>query len=171
MTFHPRSVSSCRGNFYRIQVTFEQGFYGFFMIVFDLGCENGHVFEAWFKDSDNFDEQKEQGLLECPVCGSTKIRKMLSPVNVRKAVSDTGDSPVSQEALLAAVRGLYENIIKNSEDVGTAFASEALKMHYGVKEQKSIRGVATEEEEKILKDEGVEFFRIPVPKQKDETEN
>jgi hypothetical protein len=139
------------------------------MIVYDLGCENGHVFEAWFKDRHNFEEQKEQGLLQCPVCGSTRVRKMLSPVNVKKAAQ--GDSPVPQEVLRSAVQTIYENILNSSEDVGTRFTSEALKMHYGVKEQRSIRGIATKEEEKILRDEGVEFFRIPVPKKKDSEEN
>ncbi len=139
------------------------------MIVYDLGCENGHVFEAWFKDRRKFEEQKELGMLECPVCGSTRVRKMLSPVNLKRTAG--GDSPVPQEALLAAVHSIYDNIVKNSEDVGPRFTSEALKMHYGVKEQRSIRGVATEEEEKILKDEGVDFFRIPVPPKKDDKEN
>ncbi len=139
------------------------------MIVFDLGCENGHVFEAWFKDSSNFKEQKDQGLLKCPVCGSGNVKKLLSPVKLKRHRRE--DSPVSQEALVSAINTMYENIIKNSEDVGTRFTSEALKMHYGVKEHRSIRGVATEEEEKILRDEGVEFFRIPLPRKKDGKEN
>ncbi len=139
------------------------------MIVFDIGCKNGHVFEAWFKDSANFEQQMEQGMLKCPVCGSGDVKKVLSPVRVKR--SPAGDGPVPQEALMSAIQSIYENIVRNSEDVGTRFTSEALKMHYGVKEHRSIRGVATEEEEKILRDEGVEFFRIPVPNKKGEKEN
>jgi hypothetical protein len=37
-------------------------------------------------------------------------------------------------------------------------------MHYGVKEKRSIRGAATEEEEKTLKEEGIEFFKFPTLK-------
>ncbi len=36
-------------------------------------------------------------------------------------------------------------------------------MHYGVSELKNIRGTSTEKEEKILNDEGINFFKIPVP--------
>ncbi len=50
----------------------------------------------------------------------------------------------------------------NFEDVGCKFTTEALKMHYGVSELKNIRGTSTEKEEKILKDEGIDFFKIPV---------
>ena len=134
------------------------------MIVFDLACKNGHEFEAWFKDSTNFEEQKKQGLLKCPICGCSTVKKILSPVKLKKIVA--GDHPVPRDIVISAIRGIYDNIVKNSEDVGFRFTSEALKMHYGVKEQKNIRGVATEEEEKILKGEGVEFFRIPVPEKK-----
>jgi len=44
-------------------------------------------------------------------------------------------------------------------------------MHYGVSEPRNIRGVATEEEEKMLKDEGVEFFKIPIIPKKEEKGN
>jgi len=47
--------------------------------------------------------------------------------------------------------------------VGCKFTTEALKMHYGVSELKNIRGTSTEKEEKILKDEGINFFKIPMP--------
>ena len=48
--------------------------------------------------------------------------------------------------------------------MGTEFAKEALKMHYGVTDQRNIRGTSTTDEEKILKEEGVEFHKIPFPK-------
>jgi hypothetical protein len=52
---------------------------------------------------------------------------------------------------------------KNFEDVGSDFAKEALRMHYGVSEKKNIKGSATWEEEKTLKDEQIEFFKLPIP--------
>jgi hypothetical protein len=52
---------------------------------------------------------------------------------------------------------------KNFDNVGSEFANEALKMHYGVKEPRNIRGTSTEQEEKTLKDEGIDFLKIPVP--------
>ena len=41
--------------------------------------------------------------------------------------------------------------------------NEVLKIHYGVTENRNIRGVATSEEEKTLKEEGISFIKIPVP--------
>ena len=38
---------------------------------------------------------------------------------------------------------------------------EALKIHYGATEPRNIRGVSTPAEEEILKEEGIEFFKIP----------
>ena len=141
------------------------------MIVFDLKCSNNHVFEAWFKNSQAFNEQREQGLLSCPVCGDCHIEKALSPIKVKRATGQTGDGIISQEAVAQMVRTFYKKVVESSEDVGTRFAAEALKMHYGVAEPRSIRGVATDEEEKMLKDEGVEFFRIPVPTKKEDKAN
>jgi hypothetical protein len=48
--------------------------------------------------------------------------------------------------------------------VGTDFYKEALKIHYGEAEKKNIKGTATTEEEVILKEEGVHFFKVPIIK-------
>jgi len=53
---------------------------------------------------------------------------------------------------------------KNFDDVGCNFAQEALKIHYGAVEPRNIRGVSTKEEEKTLKEEGIEFFKVPMPR-------
>jgi hypothetical protein len=59
---------------------------------------------------------------------------------------------------------IVDYVNKNFEDVGSNFAKEALRMHYGVSEKKNIKGSATWEEEKILKDEQIEFFKLPIPR-------
>jgi hypothetical protein len=56
---------------------------------------------------------------------------------------------------------------KNFDDVGSEFAKEALKIHYGVAEPRNIRGVSTPEEEKTLDKEGIEYFKIPMPSSPD----
>jgi len=58
---------------------------------------------------------------------------------------------------------IVDYVEKNFDNVGCEFASEALKMHYGVKEPRNIRGTSTEKEEKTLKKEGIQFLKIPVP--------
>jgi hypothetical protein len=131
------------------------------MIIFDLRCDRDHTFEAWFRDGEAFETQKERGLLTCPVCGSNNVRKVLSAVAVcTRPVGKDGD--ISEAALNEMLNNIYTMVKKNTEDVGTAFAQEALKIHYGVAENRNIRGVATSEEEKTLKEEGVSFIKIPV---------
>ncbi|MCU0597176.1 MAG: DUF1178 family protein [Desulfobacterota bacterium] len=44
-------------------------------------------------------------------------------------------------------------------------------MHYGVSEKKNIKGSATFEEEKMLSDEKIEFFKLPLPRTKDVKNN
>ena len=48
------------------------------MKVFNLGCEAGHAFEGWFGSEDDYAQQKQGGLLECPFCASRDINKRLS---------------------------------------------------------------------------------------------
>ena len=46
------------------------------MIVFDLRCSpEGHVFEAWFGSSDDYDSQQARGLVQCPLCGAGEVEK------------------------------------------------------------------------------------------------
>jgi hypothetical protein len=48
--------------------------------------------------------------------------------------------------------------------VGADFYKEALKIHSGEAENRNIKGTATTEEEVILKEEGVPFFKVPTIK-------
>lgn len=137
------------------------------MIAFDLRCNEHHTFEAWFRDRKAYEEQKEQGLIVCPACGSREVEKILSPVSVRTSSSAgmdcVTDGPDAAAGLMKVMKKVYRAVLENTEDVGVHFTSQALKMHYGVTEPRNIRGVATMEEEKVLKDEGIEFSKIPVP--------
>jgi hypothetical protein len=60
-------------------------------------------------------------------------------------------------------RQMIEFFDKHFDNVGCQFASEALKIHYGAAEPRNIRGVSTQEEEKLLTQEGVQFLKIPLP--------
>ena len=60
-------------------------------------------------------------------------------------------------------RKLAEYVENTFDDVGCDFAKEALKIHYGAQEPRNIRGVSTDEEEKPLKKEGIQFFKFPTP--------
>ncbi|MBO0753375.1 MAG: DUF1178 family protein, partial [Bradyrhizobiaceae bacterium] len=47
------------------------------MIRYALVCDQNHEFETWFTNSAACDEQVRQGLVACPLCGSTKVEKAL----------------------------------------------------------------------------------------------
>lgn len=48
------------------------------MKVFNLTCEQSHVFEGWFASLEAFGDQSRRRLIACPVCGSAEVTKMLS---------------------------------------------------------------------------------------------
>ena len=121
------------------------------MIVYNLACEKGHVFEAWFKDSASYDRQEKRKHLACAICGSSRVRKapMAPRIGSGKAASDpaAGEpaAPAKGEqasyandptmakatALMKELAELRRHVEKNADYVGGKFADEARKMHYG----------------------------------------
>ena len=131
------------------------------MIVFDLKCPQGHKFEGWFDDSSAYEDQKDRGLISCPVCNDADISKMPTTFSIKSSHPDKAIS-LQQKELARIENKLAAFIENNFDNVGPKFATEALKIHYGVTEPRNIRGTSTQEEEKTLKEEGVEFIKIPV---------
>ncbi len=152
------------------------------MKVLDLRCEHGHGFEGWFASGDAFEDQLARGLVECPVCGTTTVVKLLAAPRLNlsgaRAPAPTGDtgaeapSPASatgrdavaskpapdpQARWMNAVRHLLDR----TENVGDRFAEEARKMHYGETDERAIRGSATREQAEALLDEGIEVVALP----------
>ncbi len=133
------------------------------MMVLDLKCSKEHTFEGWFANTENFCRQKESGEIRCPVCEDNQISQALSAVAIKRNPRADREG----EEALKKLQEFYAYIEENFEEVGTEFAKESLKMHYGVADQRNIRGTSTAEEEKTLKEEGIEFYKIPkisVPK-------
>ena len=52
------------------------------MKKFALMCENRHEFEGWFSDAAAVRVQAENGLIDCPFCGSLQVQKQLSAPNL-----------------------------------------------------------------------------------------
>jgi len=52
------------------------------MIVFDLRCSHGHVFEAWFRSSSDYENQRARSLIGCPLCNDSVIDKAVMAPNV-----------------------------------------------------------------------------------------
>lgn len=132
------------------------------MIAYDLQCVNGHAFEGWFEDSDAYQSQKKKGLIACPVCNDTHISRIPSTFAIKSSSMPTGSS-LHEKNLKKMGKEVIQFVEKNFDDVGCDFAKEALKIHYGVEEPRNIRGVSTKEEEKMLKEEGIDFVKIPMP--------
>jgi len=133
------------------------------MIAFDLFCSNGHKFECWFKDSASCEEQIASRTVSCPVCDDHQIERAFSPFMIK---SDGGrkEEEVDSQHVQQALQLITDYIDKHFEDVGTDFYKEAIKIHSGEAEKRNIKGTATTEEEVILKEEGVAFFKVPIIK-------
>ena len=68
------------------------------MIVFDLRCGHGHVFEAWFGSSAAYEEQRAGGMIACPMCGSAEIGKAVMAPNVAAKGNRRSDAPPAPPA-------------------------------------------------------------------------
>jgi hypothetical protein len=149
------------------------------MIAFDIICSNGHVFECWFKDSASYEEQKSSGIINCPICNDNDVEKVFSPFAIRKngekkreeKVEDKKEEKKREEVHpdnpYQALRMISEYLDKHFEEVGANFAKEALKIHWGEAEKRNIKGIATPQEETLLKEEGVQFIKVPIIKRLD----
>ena len=142
------------------------------MIVFDLKCPSGHVFEAWFGSSGDYESQRARGLVQCPVCGDAGIGKaVMSPRIGAKgnqvAARPDGAVPVSSDPdakqMLAALATLQKKMLARSEHVGRRFADEARAIHLGEAQKRSIFGEATRAETESLREEGIVAVPLPFP--------
>jgi hypothetical protein len=140
------------------------------MIHYDLICKKGHAFDGWFGSSRAYDEQAHQGLVSCPLCGSTEVEKQLMTPGLpiksnRKSEAKqpvfTGSADPRQKMLIKMMRELRENVEANAEYVGNKFAEEARKIHYEEAEKRGIYGEATIEDAHALVEEGIEVHPLP----------
>jgi hypothetical protein len=126
------------------------------MKVLDLQCGQGHSFEGWFASEDDFQSQCQQALVQCPMCGDPTVAKKLSAPRLNLSTARTD---VESAAWLAIAR----NIVANTTDVGTQFADEARKIHYGEAENRAIRGQTTVNEARDLIEEGIAVVPLMLP--------
>lgn len=125
------------------------------MIVFDLQCEAGcSTFEAWFRSTSDYDEQRSAGMVQCPMCRSANITKAPMAPRVPKK---SGPDPLAR---LAAIQA---EMLQNSKWVGDQFTDKARAMHVGEIEPEQVHGSATLEQAKSLVEEGVPVAPLPLP--------
>lgn len=127
------------------------------MIVFDLQCQDsGDVFEAWFRSGADYDEQSALSLVECPVCGSSKVIK--APMAPRVPAKST-----ERASFIAKLAEVQSVALKDSEWVGDRFAEEARAIHLGESPARAVHGRATAAEARSLVDDGVPVAPLPLP--------
>lgn len=137
------------------------------MIVFDLKCGGGHVFEAWFGSSADYESQRERALIACPMCGDSGIDKAVMAPNVAAKGNRRSDTPApgkpDPKQLIAALAEAQAKMLEGSQWVGMAFADKARAMHLGEEAHAPIHGQASAEEAKALIEEGVAVAPLPLP--------
>jgi hypothetical protein len=150
------------------------------MIRYALHCEHDHTFESWFQSSSAYESQVKRNLVDCPICGSTKIEKaIMAPRVVGKKAREANlpvpaapaevaaPAPTSlmmaqERELRAKLKELRDHITKSADNVGEQFPNEARKMHYGDIEHRPIYGEASPQEARELIEEGIEVAPLPV---------
>jgi len=154
------------------------------VIVFDLKCRSGHVFEAWFASSAAYERQLADRLLVCPICQDADIGKAVmapsvsakgnqrseaapaAPPGAEKASVAAGLPPAVREKLAeaeAVVAQAQQEAIGRSQWVGDKFADEARAMYYGEREQAPIHGTASADEARSMIEEGLAIAPLLVP--------
>lgn len=134
------------------------------MILFDLRCSGGHVFEAWFGSGTAYEEQRAARLIACPICGDEDVGKAVMAPNVAaKGNSRPSVGAAEMKAAFAALATAQAEAIKSSHWVGSAFTDTARAMHAGDTPQAPIHGQATRAQAKALVDEGVPVAPLLVP--------
>lgn len=155
------------------------------MIAYDLQCSAaGHRFEGWFGSSADFNDQKEKGLLLCPICGDKAVEKAVMAPNVarkgnqlavspRKAVAQPGhetvplanmpEMPAELVEAIGKIAEMQAKILEKSDWVGDRFADEARAIHYGDAPDRIIHGSASIDDARELYDEGISVAPLPLP--------
>ncbi len=134
------------------------------MIRYALVCGAGHDFEGWFGGSDDFDAQSARGLISCPACGSSEVRKqIMAPAVVTTKGREAKSAGPSREMMMEMVSRVRRHVEDNFDDVGDAFAREARAIHEGRSEERGIFGEATPEEARALIEDGVPVAPLPQP--------
>ncbi|CAK0779177.1 Regulatory protein FmdB Zinc ribbon domain-containing protein [uncultured Gammaproteobacteria bacterium] len=134
------------------------------MILFMLKCTAGHDFEAWFRNGEAYDRQAADSAISCPACGDNRVAKApMAPRIARTDVITATEARARQleVAVLNQVAEMQRKIEQNCDYVGSRFAEEARRIHYGETDAHSIYGEASPDEAEQLREEGVDFHKIP----------
>ena len=126
------------------------------MIVFDLVCSSGgDTFEAWFRSTSDYDDQRSKGLIQCPMCGSSDVAKAPMAPSVPRRSSGGN--------LLRRMAEAQAEMLSKSRWVGSDFAETARAMHEGEQTPELVHGQATRDEAQSLIEDGIPVAPLPFP--------
>ncbi len=134
------------------------------MIKYNLKCHNGHEFESWFSNSEEFEKLNNKKLLDCIYCSSKKIKKSIMAPMISSKKNDTEQIFTSNRNIQIEKNKLLKlrnYIEKNFDFVGKDFSKKVREIYYDKKNNKAIYGTATPKEREELADEGIELLSIP----------
>ena len=151
------------------------------MIKYKLKCEtefcsNQKEFDGWFQNIEAFEKQKNQGLINCPICGSDKIVKLLTTpslkiakkskdninkINTSTTVKDNFLTNDNLKNVSSILRTIKKEIQKNSTYVGNEFVPQVRLMKEGKIKDKPIYGHGSSKDIQELRDEGIDVVDIP----------
>ncbi len=140
-------------------------------------CTDEKEFDGWFKSIETYEKQKLQRLINCPICGSDKVEKLLTAPSLKTNKNKTSDfkdnqfknskknetflGNVDSDNISTLLRTLKKEVQKNSTFVGNEFVSQVRSMKEGKIKEKPIHGHGTNKEIKELRDEGIDVINIP----------
>ena len=142
------------------------------MILFDLRCATGHVFEAWFGSSADYEDQRGRGLVACPLCDDARIEKAVMAPNVSPkgnrlpelhVTATSGADPTEIKRLMRKLATLQSEMLASAEHVGDRFAEEARAIHYGEADARPIYGETSAKDARSLLEDGIEIAALPFP--------
>jgi hypothetical protein len=68
------------------------------MKVLNLQCAGMHTFDGWFGSEEDYQSQRERGLVACPMCANTEVRKLPSAPRLNLGAAEPrATKPISQE--------------------------------------------------------------------------
>jgi len=134
------------------------------MIKYALSCDQDHAFEGWFGSSSDYDDQAARGLVDCPICGSSGVRKqIMSPAVAGTKARSSAPEPSAdmREMMTTALGEMRRQVEEKFDYVGDSFAKEARDIHDGKSEDRGIYGEASPAEVKALVEDGIRVAPLP----------
>lgn len=134
------------------------------MKVFNCVCQYGHAFEGWFDSVESLDEQIADGLVACPYCDTTDVKRVPTASYVL-ASRDKEKTDYTQREFEDMLRhkaiASARKLLKDSVDVGEQFPQEARAVHHGKSPKRTIHGRCTADEALELLEEGIPVLPLP----------